>query len=1305
MRPTSGLPLLVSTNVRRTSVLSNCPPCLWLLEALPLGLSKGHRSLVWLLGIWMVGGVSSGGAQTGASILPQTPIVELKRMPDAEARTAKLVRVVGTTTFSLPGWLGFLVQDAEAGIYCEVPPGASWPAPGESVEIEGFTAMGHVPYLRARSIKNLGRVSLPPGEQITLKDTEQEAYDGRRVRVRGLVSKVEELPNQYRIQLIADETQLDVLLHGVASPAPRPLLHSEVDCVGTLGRMLAPGSSTMLRFVSLQGWDDIRVVRPPEAVIAQMPVTPLSQVLSKGDLRAGTLVRTRGNLSLSLAPDVWLSDGTNGLLVNLLEATSGRLDDLLEVVGFVDTNAPFRRLSQARQLSVTPSRRLPPRMVSGDALTDPANLGATVAVEGEVLVMTPTPHGNLYLLSGAGFPWQARLKFPAAQAISLPIGARVRMAGVLYQEKVDGDATPAARVLVARPEDVEVIGPPRWSQAKTLSIVTGLSVALGLGFLLAGVGFVLVKRAHRRALSTLADRESRLKEAQRIGRIGSWGWDVTTGATLWSEETFRLLGLEPGKVQPSYELFSSMVHPEDRERVVAAARSALDSGVAYEVEYRIVHPQGEIRHLHCRGEVTRDASGRALRLDATVLDITDRKRAELKDRLRAKALEALARGAELKAVMDQIVEILEGDHPSWKCSVMLSDLPEQSLSWVSTGRLPAFFTSALSGLRISPEGPACGAAAFRKSVSIVPDISTHADWKPFQTLADQAGLRSCWCQPIVSPAGTILGLFSVYHDQAQAPTAEDLWALADIANLASIAIEYRRNEEARRESERRLEEAQAIARVGSFFWNARTHQVSWSKELFNIFGQDAAQFKPSFETYVASIYEADKAHVMAGIHQAMATREPFAHDYRALLPDGTTRWLQARGRVVVDAAGDVIGLEGTCQDITERKQLEEHIRHSQKMEAIGTLAGGIAHDFNNLLGSILGYAYLAKQDLTRQHPVMECVDAIEQAGNRAKSLVRQILSFSRPHDAHREVLQLGPIVAEAAALLRATLPAGVELVQSVAADLPNVLADPNQIHQVVVNLCTNAWHALEDRPGRIEIQLRGVSFQSTATVPDGGLRPGRYVCLSVTDNGHGMEAATLARIFDPFFTTKEPGKGTGLGLAVVHGIVGSHDGVIRVSSQLQHGTTFHIYFPAVDALMAAAEVSLPGEVKGQGERVLFLDDEAPLTEIATRMLKHLGYEPEVHTRQEEALKALGANPQAFHAVITDLNMPGSSGLEFAHSVWKVRPGIPIILSSGHITEELLNRARGLGIQQVLNKPTTVEELGECLARMLGKSAP
>lgn len=258
-------------------------------------------------------------------------------------------------------------------------------------------------------------------------------------------------------------------------------------------------------------------------------------------------------------------------------------------------------------------------------------------------------------------------------------------------------------------------------------------------------------------------------------------------------------------------------------------------------------------------------------------------------------------------------------------------------------------------------------------------------------------------------------------------------------------------------------------------------------------------------------------------------------------------------------------------------------------------------------------------------------------------------------------------------------------------DTPQVMADLSKLIQVVVNLLVNAGHAVAAVADRERV-VRVV----TGTDAAHGAR------IEVHDTGVGMTPATMERIFDPFFTTKGPGKGTGLGLAVVHGIVESHDGIIRVSSQPQRGTTFHIYLPAVELLPDQAARSIPGVVQGRGERVLFVDDEASLAEIATRMLRHLGYQAETHTRQADALKALRQNPDSYDLVITDLNMPGTSGLEFADAVWKVRPGIPIVLSSGHITEELMQRARGVGIRQVLHKPASIQELSDCMAQLLSQ---
>ena len=395
------------------------------------------------------------------------------------------------------------------------------------------------------------------------------------------------------------------------------------------------------------------------------------------------------------------------------------------------------------------------------------------------------------------------------------------------------------------------------------------------------------------------------------------------------------------------------------------------------------------------------------------------------------------------------------------------------------------------------------------------------------------------------------------------------------------------------------------------------------------------------------------------------------------------------------------------QDITERKRLEAantlleaQIRQAQKLEAIGQLAGGIAHDFNNILAIILGTAELAVADTDPSHPARASLDEITQASNRAKDLVQQILTFSRQQPQNRQVISLEPVITEAAKFLRSTLPSGVEVVLALAASVPPVLADATQIHQVVFNLCTNAWHALEEQPGRIGIQLQPVTLDAAGAGRIAGLRPGRFACLTVSDTGKGMDAATLEHIFNPFFTTKAPGKGTGLGLSVVQGIVAAHDGAITVVSQPGQGSTFQVYFPAADVGTADSAVP-PGGLapQGQGQHVLFLDDEAALVRLTTRMLEWLGYRVTGFTRAAAAVEAFRANPGQFDVVITDLNMPGTSGLVVARELLTLRPDLPVLLCSGHVTEQMQAEAHSTGIRHVLHKPTTMEDFSATLHQL------
>ena len=384
----------------------------------------------------------------------------------------------------------------------------------------------------------------------------------------------------------------------------------------------------------------------------------------------------------------------------------------------------------------------------------------------------------------------------------------------------------------------------------------------------------------------------------------------------------------------------------------------------------------------------------------------------------------------------------------------------------------------------------------------------------------------------------------------------------------------------------------------------------------------------------------------------------------------------------------------------ERRALETQLRQAQRIEAIGQLSGGIAHDFNNILAAIVGNVQLAMMDVPADHPATESLEQISQASARAKTLVQQILTFARQRPLQRQVIAAAAVVDESVRLLRASVPAGVEFVCDISPDAPDVLADATQFEQVIINLGTNAWHALDGAPGQIRIGLHGVTVDDVAARAVNGLQAGRWAVLSVTDSGRGMEPEVLERIFEPFFTTKHAGKGTGLGLSVVHGIVQTHGGAMHVRSGPQQGTCFDIYFPDAGSTARPQEPAPLALARGGGQHILFVDDEAPLVALNRRLLQHLGYRVSAFTAPSLALSAFLADPWSFSAVMTDMNMPEISGLQLAVEVLRVRPDVPLLLASGFITDELQQEAARLGISEVLHKPVSIAQLSEALGRAL-----
>jgi signal transduction histidine kinase/DNA-binding response OmpR family regulator len=428
--------------------------------------------------------------------------------------------------------------------------------------------------------------------------------------------------------------------------------------------------------------------------------------------------------------------------------------------------------------------------------------------------------------------------------------------------------------------------------------------------------------------------------------------------------------------------------------------------------------------------------------------------------------------------------------------------------------------------------------------------------------------------------------------------------------------------------------------------------------------------------------------------------EEASHDVIELV-DGTV--LDRYSAPVVDKTGKNYGRIWSFRDITERRRLEAQFRQAQKMESIGMLAGGIAHDFNNILSAILGNLYLAKIEATGRPQLLEPLENIAQAARRAGDLVNQILTFSRQNKQEREPLKLNHVVLEALKLLRASVPATIRI-QTNLTQTPTVLANATAVHQVIMNLGTNAWHAMRGKAGTLTVEMSELEADVDFAGAHPGLHPGRYVRLAVSDTGHGMDAATMERIFDPFFTTKAVGEGTGLGLAVVLGIMQSHDGAITVYSEPGHGTAFHLYFPVFDSEPAPTEQGPQPIPRGNGEHILFVDDEAPLLNVGKKMLERLGYRVTTKANGLEAITAVRDQPEAFQLVVTDLTMPSMDGIKLGKQLLQLQPKLAIVLSTGYsgmITEEAI---RDLGFRGLLVKPTTARALGEAVHRALESAA-
>jgi signal transduction histidine kinase/DNA-binding response OmpR family regulator len=511
-----------------------------------------------------------------------------------------------------------------------------------------------------------------------------------------------------------------------------------------------------------------------------------------------------------------------------------------------------------------------------------------------------------------------------------------------------------------------------------------------------------------------------------------------------------------------------------------------------------------------------------------------------------------------------------------------------------------------------------------------------------------------------------------------------------------------------RRSEAYLAEAQQLSHTGSFGWNVSSGEIYWSDETYRMVGVDRST-KPTFELVYERVHPDDRAFVQQTLDCAFRSGTDVDFEHRLLMPDGSVRHIRALAKAVRDDLGNLEYI-GAAMDLSEQKsaqaereRLEQRLRQAEKMEAVGRLAGGVAHDFNGVLAGVYAYGEMLVEDAPADSPLKRYAQNVLTAASRGRKLVEQILTYSRSQHGKREPVDISHVVAETIELVRGSIPAGIRL-ESNGSESPLVVTgDATRLHQVVMNLCSNAIQAMNGG-GSLYVTLEAMDLSSERALSHGTLRAGSYVRLAVEDNGSGMDELTLSRIFEPFFTTKEAGQGTGLGLSLVYAIVADSGGAIDVKSAHRQGSTFTIYLPQSPVGLITAEAATAASHRGHGERVLLIDDEAPVLAATAEVLARLGYEAVSFSDGHAALAAFEATPERFDVVVTDEAMPGLTGTGLARMLHSHRPDLPIVLVSGYTGGIQAQQAHAAGVSEVLSKPAQSHEMATVLARVLHRTA-
>ena len=764
----------------------------------------------------------------------------------------------------------------------------------------------------------------------------------------------------------------------------------------------------------------------------------------------------------------------------------------------------------------------------------------------------------------------------------------------------------------------------------------------------------------KRIENELQDANAKYIKAQKTGKVGNWEFDFRTEKLSGSIEAIRIFGLNANTNSFTTEIVGNCI--VEKERASQALADLIKNDTPINLEYDIITANsGERRTIHSLADLERDESGYPLMVRGVIQDITERRHVE--DALRES----------------------EQRHRTY-----LMNTPYGVFVTDEKGRY----------LQVNPS--ACRITGYEESELLamsIPDLffkeNLEEGMMHFQKLIQQG-----------ESTGELIFCTKSGEKRWWSVTAVKI-SDTRFLGFCNDITERKRAEAALIASEERLREAQKMADVGNWEFDIATKTIWASDRAFEIYGLNPFT-KNTMEIAAVEACIRDREKVHQALVDLIEKDTPYNIEIEVHPANGfPPQFVHSIAKCTRTMEGSPQKVIGILQNITERKKaeneklkLEAQLLQAQKMEAIGTLAGGIAHDFNNILGAIIGFAEIAGDCIPPESEATQYLSRVQGAAHRAAALVKQILAFSRQANIERIPLKPVHIIKEAIKLLRPSLPSTITIKHDINSSTRSIFADPTQVHQILMNLCTNAFHAMEQTGGTLGIILNDCEISREDLQQRPEIQPGKFVLLSIGDTGLGIEAVILDKIFEPYFTTKEVGKGTGMGLAISHGIVASYGGFIACESEIGRGTVFRVYFPAIEEV-TISEVKPVEVVASSGkERILLIDDEQMLVDLGKGILERLGYEVTALTSSLEALTIFQNQPDHFDAIITDQTMPGITGIDLARQILQIRPDIPIILCTGYSSLIDEEKAKSEGIKGFLEKPMTKKGIVTLLRKVL-----